>query len=243
MTHRLRIHAEPSESLIALASLKRAIRAAPDVAWGDLGESVDASIRRITRTSRELALAGRRCSPAFGVHRASVGRRYTELQDLVTCRGVIDLPRDETSLLRAISLLEVLGRIEGHVVQVRLDGVLVSVQEATAAVNEVLAGARPQQHRDDASQAQEPREERARSRRRRTAQGVEEAAAAMRFFLDFTGIETPTTQAELTRAFRRGARKLHPDVRPGDAAAQEEFCVFKMGYDEMMRATPKGYRG
>jgi curved DNA-binding protein CbpA len=44
----------------------------------------------------------------------------------------------------------------------------------------------------------------------------------------------PFDRSALKRAFRRLVVSLHPDQRPGDARAHEEFCRFKRGYDELV---------
>jgi hypothetical protein len=58
-------------------------------------------------------------------------------------------------------------------------------------------------------------------------------AGPAEFFLARTGLQRPFDLAALKKAFRRGVKGLHPDHRPGDQHAHDEFCRFKEGYDEL----------
>ncbi len=68
------------------------------------------------------------------------------------------------------------------------------------------------------------------------------------------GIGTGATGADITRAYRRLARAVHPDSRPGDPAAAAEFQAVsdaygllsdparRAAYDHQHRAQPPGHR-
>jgi hypothetical protein len=60
-------------------------------------------------------------------------------------------------------------------------------------------------------------------------------SSAAEFFLSKTGLRPPYNVDALKRAFRLGARALHPDVRPGASEAHREFCLFTQGYEELLR--------
>jgi curved DNA-binding protein CbpA len=63
--------------------------------------------------------------------------------------------------------------------------------------------------------------------------------SAAEFFLSKTGLRPPYNLDALKRAFRLGARALHPDVRPGASEAHREFCLFKEGYEELVRGVTR----
>lgn len=46
---------------------------------------------------------------------------------------------------------------------------------------------------------------------------------AKRDYYDVLGVSRSASEAEIKRVYRRMARKLHPDVNPGDKRAEEKF--------------------
>ncbi|MCH7473009.1 DnaJ domain-containing protein [bacterium] len=50
-------------------------------------------------------------------------------------------------------------------------------------------------------------------------------------YYDILGVMQGATQAELKKAYRRRARKHHPDVNPGDKTAEAKFKVVQEAYD------------
>ncbi|MCH7952690.1 MAG: J domain-containing protein, partial [Chloroflexi bacterium] len=45
------------------------------------------------------------------------------------------------------------------------------------------------------------------------------------------GVKRSASQKEIKAAFRRLARKLHPDLNPGDAAAESRFKEINAAHD------------
>ena len=68
---------------------------------------------------------------------------------------------------------------------------------------------------------------------------------AKRDFYEVMGVPRTATQEELKKAYRQLARKLHPDVNPGDARAEERFKEVSEAYqalsDEQKRAVYDRY--
>ncbi|MFA6447832.1 MAG: molecular chaperone DnaJ [bacterium] len=72
---------------------------------------------------------------------------------------------------------------------------------------------------------------------------------AKRDFYEVLGVQRTATQEEMKKAYRQLARKLHPDVNPGDAQAEEKFKEVTEAYqvlsDEQKRSIydRHGYEG
>ena len=45
------------------------------------------------------------------------------------------------------------------------------------------------------------------------------------------GVAKDTTDKEITKTYRKLARKYHPDTNPGNAAAEEKFKDISAAYD------------
>jgi DnaJ-class molecular chaperone len=45
------------------------------------------------------------------------------------------------------------------------------------------------------------------------------------------GVSKTASAADITKAYRKLAKKLHPDLNPGDKAAEEKFKKITAAYD------------
>src|ERR687898_3108104 len=50
-------------------------------------------------------------------------------------------------------------------------------------------------------------------------------------YYEILGIKRDATPDEIKKAYRRLARKYHPDVKPGDKAAEERFKMMSEAHD------------
>src|SRR5229473_5141220 len=57
-----------------------------------------------------------------------------------------------------------------------------------------------------------------------------------RDFYEVLGVAKDATEADIKKAYRRLARKLHPDVNPGDKSAQKKFQEIQEAYDVLKEA-------
>ena len=55
-------------------------------------------------------------------------------------------------------------------------------------------------------------------------------------FYDILGVSRKATQDEVKRAYRKAARKYHPDVNPGDAEAEEKYKGISQAYEVLSDA-------
>src|SRR5918999_6574354 len=55
--------------------------------------------------------------------------------------------------------------------------------------------------------------------------------AAVKDLYEVLGVSKKASQDEIKKAYRKLARKHHPDANPGDAAAEERFKEVQAAYD------------
>lgn len=66
------------------------------------------------------------------------------------------------------------------------------------------------------------------------ASGTRAQTRPIDLFLRKTGLRSPYTAQELKKAFRVNAAALHPDHRPDEPGANEEFRLFMQGYEQLL---------
>ena len=49
------------------------------------------------------------------------------------------------------------------------------------------------------------------------------------------GVAKTASAADITKAYRKLAKKLHPDLNPGDKAAEEKFKQISHAYSDLER--------
>jgi hypothetical protein len=164
-----------------------------------------------------------------------------------------DSPRKRETLHCTLDLLHALARLEGYEIHLNLGLRPCTIEQAVNAVRRALIRGNDESE----SRRRARREERAgrqstnqawssssdrfgrtsgrnERRDREPAPRPRQAqSAAVEFFLRTTGMLVPFTEKALKHAFRKGVRVLHPDVRPGAAEANGEFCLFQEGYEEL----------
>jgi DnaJ-class molecular chaperone len=61
-------------------------------------------------------------------------------------------------------------------------------------------------------------------------------AATKRNYYEVLGVKRSAPEDEIKKAYRKLARKLHPDLNPGDKAAEEQFKELQEAYDVLSAA-------
>ena len=56
------------------------------------------------------------------------------------------------------------------------------------------------------------------------------------------GLDEGASKDEVTRAYRKLAKKYHPDLNPGDEAAAKKMAEVNAAYDAITNGTPYGPR-
>ena len=56
------------------------------------------------------------------------------------------------------------------------------------------------------------------------------------------GVSSGASKDEVTRAYRKLAKKYHPDLNPGDASAAKKMAEVNAAYDSIINGTPYGSR-
>ena len=63
--------------------------------------------------------------------------------------------------------------------------------------------------------------------------------ASKRDYYEVMGVEKSASDAEIKRAYRKVAKKYHPDTNPGNAEAEEKFKEAAEAYEVLSDADKK----
>jgi len=63
---------------------------------------------------------------------------------------------------------------------------------------------------------------------------------AKRDYYEILGVRRDATEKEIRSAYRRLARQYHPDVNPGDRAAEEKFKAINAAYQVLKDPEKRG---
>ncbi len=66
------------------------------------------------------------------------------------------------------------------------------------------------------------------------------ATGTKKDYYDLLGVERKATAKDVRAAFRKLARKYHPDLNPGDKAAEEKFKELQEAYDVLSDTKKRG---
>src|SRR5690242_17130556 len=56
-------------------------------------------------------------------------------------------------------------------------------------------------------------------------------AANLKDYYEVLGVKRDASPDDIKKAYRKNARKLHPDLNPGDKTAEEQFKQLQQAYD------------